>query len=96
LAWVGGLLQSIGRATDTPFLEPISRISQVLIPSDALWKGASYHLQSVRLLESQRSFGGGNPFVGLEPVSSALLVWAGAYVLITLGLAIWAFDRRDL
>lgn len=95
-AWVGGLLESIGRATDTPILETISRISQVLIPSDALWKGASYHLQSASLLESQRSFGGGNPFIGLEPVPLGLMLWAAMYIVLTLALAIWAFDRRDL
>ena len=95
-AWVGGLLESIGRATDTPILETISRISQVLIPSDALWKGASYHLQSASLLESQRNFGGSNPFIGLEPVPLGLMLWAAMYIVITLALAIWAFDRRDL
>jgi Cu-processing system permease protein len=95
-AWVGGLLQSIGKATDTPILETISQISQILIPSDALWKGASYHLQSKSLLESQRNFGGGNPFIGLEPVSLGLLLWAAVYIVIALALAIWAFDRRDL
>jgi Cu-processing system permease protein len=95
-AWVGGLLESIGRATDTPILETISRISQVLIPSDALWKGASYHLQSASLLESQRGFGGGNPFIGLEPIPLGLMLWAAMYIVITLALAIWAFDRRDL
>ena len=95
-AWVGGLLESIGRATDTPILETISRISQVLIPSDALWKGASYHLQSASLLESQRNFGSSNPFIGLEPVPLGLMLWAAMYIVITLALAIWAFDRRDL
>ena len=95
-AWVGGLLESIGRATDTPILETISQVSQVLIPSDALWKGASYHLQSASLLESQRNFGGGNPFIGLEPVPLGLMLWAAMYIVITLALAIWAFDRRDL
>jgi Cu-processing system permease protein len=95
-AWVGGLLDSIGKATDTPILETISRISQVLIPSDALWKGASYHLQSEALLASQGNFGGSNPFIGLEPISLALLVWAGVYIVIALAVAVWAFDRRDL
>jgi Cu-processing system permease protein len=95
-AWVGGLLESIGKATDTPILETISRVSQVLIPSDALWKGASYHLQSSGLLETQRNFGGSNPFIGLEPISLALLLWAVVYVVLTLSLAIWAFNRRDL
>jgi Cu-processing system permease protein len=95
-AWVGGLLESIGKATDTPILETISRISQVLIPSDALWKGASYHLQSEGLLESQRNFSGSNPFIGLEPISVALLIWAAVYIVLALAVAIWAFDRRDL
>jgi Cu-processing system permease protein len=96
LAWVGGLLESVGRATDTPVLVTISRVAQVLVPSDALWKGASFHLQSVALLDSQRNFGGSNPFIGLEPSSPALLVWAACYVLLALGLAVWVFDRRDL
>jgi Cu-processing system permease protein len=97
LSWIGGLLETIGRATDTPLLITLSSISRILAPSDALWKGASYHLQPESLLQlSQIARGGGNPFVGNASVAPETLVWAVAYIVLILFLAVIAFNRRDL
>jgi ABC-type transport system involved in multi-copper enzyme maturation permease subunit len=97
LSWVGGLLETIGRATDTPLLVTMSGISKILAPNDALWKGASYHLQPESLLQlAQVTRGGGNPFVGNAPVAPETLVWAVAYIVLVLGLAVMAFNKRDL
>ncbi len=58
--------------------------SSLLIPSDALWCGASYYLQSPAFLTA------------ITPVSGALVVWSFGYVVLTLALAAWRFRRRDL
>lgn len=98
LGWAGGLLRSIGSSTDTPLLVRLGTYSEYVMPVDALWKGASYYLQTEELLSFQRFAreGGGNPFIGLDPPGTTLLVWAGLYVLLSLALALLIFRRRDL
>ena len=96
-AWVGGIIGTIGKATDTPLMERISQVSAVLQPSDALWRAASYYLQPETVIALQRNSRiGGNPFAGIEPPSVALLVWVAVYTLVALGAAVWVFSRRDV
>lgn len=97
LSWVGGLLETIGRGTDTPLLVTMGDVSKVLAPSDALWKGASYFLLPESLLDfSQVARGGGNPFVGSAPVAPETLFWSAGYILLALAIAAIVFDKRDL
>lgn len=97
LSWAGGLLETIGRATDTPLLVTMGNVSKILVPNDALWKGASYHLQPQSLLQFSRAApGGGNPFVGNAPAAPETLVWAVAYIVLMLTLSVIVFNRRDL
>lgn len=95
LAWIGGLLGVVGVATDTPALATLGRVTSVVMPSDALWKGASYHLQPPQMLAVQ-SRGGGNPFAGVEPAGAWLVAWAVAYAAVAVVLAALALRRRDL
>ncbi|AFZ66123.1 ABC transporter permease [Deinococcus peraridilitoris] len=97
VGFAGGILNSIGEFTDTPMLARLGTWSSYAMPADSLWKGASYYLQPSEYLNFQRYVrGGGNPFIGTEPPTTALLIWAGAYVLIALILALLLFRRRDL
>jgi hypothetical protein len=97
LAWTGGLLGFVGQATDTPLLGSVSRASAFVLPSDALWKGASYFLQPAALLEVQRvARVASNPFSGTEPPTAAFVAWAALYAVVAAALAAWAFSRRDL
>lgn len=101
LGFAGGILSSIGGSTDTPLLVRLGTWSTYVMPADALWKGASYYLQPQQLLDFQRyadnaGAGGGNPFLGTQPPSTTLLIWAGVYVVLALILALFIFRRRDL
>lgn len=96
LGWAGGILRSIGGFTDTPLLVRLGTVTEYLMPSDALWKGASYYLQTPEQLQLARFARGGNPFIGTDPISGPLLVWTFAYLVLALGLALWLFRRRDL
>ncbi|WP_027480583.1 ABC transporter permease [Deinococcus pimensis] len=100
LGFAGGILSSVGAATDTPLLVRLGSVASYVMPSDSLWKGASYFLQPRTLIDLQRlredADGGGNPFVGTTPPDPTFLVWTGAYVLVTLALALLIFRRRDL
>ena len=97
LGFAGGILSSVGGFTDTPLLVRLGLYSEYVMPADALWKGASYYLQTPELLAFQRfARGGGNPFLGIDPPQTVFLIWAGAYVLLALALALLVFRRRDL
>lgn len=97
LGFAGGILSSIGGLTNTAVLTRLAGYTQVLMPTDSLWKGASYHLQPTELLNLQRlTRGVGNPFLGTDPIATPLLIWAACYLLLALGLAMWSFSRRDL
>jgi ABC-type transport system involved in multi-copper enzyme maturation permease subunit len=103
LAWLAGVIEFVGRimanapnASGADALLNIATIVSLLLPSDALWRGASYYLQSPALLTMFSATRGGIPFFSTSPPPSALVVWSLGYVLVVLGGATLAFRRRDL
>ena len=100
LAWLGGIIGFIG--TIPPGNELMANLGtavSLLLPADAVWRGASFHALPTSLLAAQ-SFAGGPefelPFASTTPIAPAMLVWAVAYPLACLALAVAAFRRRDL
>ena len=68
----------------------------LILPSDALWRGASYYLESPSMLAVLGAARGGIPFFSSTPPAPALVVWAVGYVVVILAGAVLAFRRRDL
>ena len=95
LAWVGGVLATVGQLTRTELLVHLATITKFLLPSDALWRGTSDFLQSAATLKLSRGLGG-NPLVGTHAPAQGFLIWAGCYLLLLLALAAWRLERRDL
>ena len=97
MAWSGGLLQAVGDLTRTHLLTTLGQASVFLLPSDALWRGASYFLQPTWLLEVERQAPVRvNPFAGLEAPATWLVVYSAGFLVLTLCAAVFAFSRRDL
>ncbi|RIH89241.1 ABC-2 family transporter protein [Calidithermus terrae] len=96
MGWTGGILGFIAQFTNTPLLERLSKASTWAIPTDALWRFASYYLQSPELLQLSRQDAEGNPFAGNRPADPLFLLWVGAYIVAALALAVWIFRKRDL
>jgi Cu-processing system permease protein len=91
LAFIGGWIEQIGSFISNQTAIQIGVISSLIIPSEALWKRAAFEMQSplVRAL-------GFSPFSSTS-VPSGIMVWyAIIYILLTLGLAMRQFHRRDL
>lgn len=95
LAWFAGIIEFIGRLISNTAMLNLSTVVSLLVPSDALWRGASYYLQSPLLLVASGS-ATGIPFFSGAPPTPALVLWSMAYPLVFLGAAVWAFARRDL
>jgi ABC-type transport system involved in multi-copper enzyme maturation permease subunit len=109
LAWLAGIMEFVGRllqtasevsaTTDTRGADALLNIGttvSLLLPSDALWRGASYYLQSPSTLAALGATRGGIPFFSALPPPPALIGWAVGYVVVVLGGAILTFRARDL
>jgi Cu-processing system permease protein len=100
LAWLGGIIGFIG--TIPPGNELMANLGTavgLLLPADAVWRGASFHvLPSSLLIASSVANRDGLqlPFVSTSPIAPAMLAWAVAYTTLCLGLAVASFRRRDL
>jgi ABC-type transport system involved in multi-copper enzyme maturation permease subunit len=103
LAWLGGIIGFVG--TIPPGNELLANLGtavSLLLPADAVWRGASYHVlpPSFLVASSFASSGGddvvGVPFGSTTPIAPAMLAWALAYPVACLTLAVAAFRRRDL
>ena len=103
LAWLAGIIEFVGRllasapnSTGSDAMLNIGTAVSLVLPSDALWRGASYYLESPSLLAVVGTSRGGTPFFSSSPPAAALVVWSVAYVGVVLGGAVLAFRRRDL
>ena len=96
LAWLAGVIEFIGRLLENQTMLDVGTAVSLLLPSDALWRGASYSLQSPALLAATGAARAGVPFFSNVPIATPLVVWAVGYVVVVLGAAMLTFNRRDL
>jgi ABC-type transport system involved in multi-copper enzyme maturation permease subunit len=92
MAVTGGLVEQVGTALNNNTLMRIGVISSVVIPSDSMWRLASYVVQP-RLAVS---FFGPNPLGTTVPPSDFAVRYAVGYCVFFLAAAILVFRRRDL
>jgi Cu-processing system permease protein len=100
LAWLGGIIGFIGSLPPgNELMANLGTAVSLLLPADAVWRGASFHVLPPSLLAAQ-SFTGGQdfelPFGSTTPIAPAMLAWALAYPVACLAMAVAAFRRRDL
>lgn len=99
VAWLAGLVEFIGTAINNTGMQNVGVVTSLLIPSDALWRGASAALSSPAVLAVAGMAGEGIdevPFLSTSLPSAALLTWSLLYVPVLLMFAIRKFGRRDL
>ena len=95
LAWLGGLIEFIGAMVQNGGMVNLGIAISLLVPSDAIWKAASFYAQSPLFL-AVGGTRGQVPFIGAAPPTLPLVIWALAYPAVFLFLAVRAFSRRDL
>jgi ABC-type transport system involved in multi-copper enzyme maturation permease subunit len=100
LAWLGGIVGFIGTLPPgNELLANLGTTVSLLLPADAVWRGAAYHVLPPGLLIASSVAGNDAmqlPFGSTSPIAPAMLAWAVAYPTICLGLAVASFQRRDL
>lgn len=86
--------------TQSKTAQNITTLVNLVIPTDALWHGASYYLipSFVFNLIQEREFldNLNTPFTSIQPMSTALLVWAVLYCIVLPVIGAVCFQRRDL
>jgi len=91
VAFIGGWIEQFGALLNNQTAINIGIISSLVIPSEALWKRASYIMTSP--LVSSMGF---SPFTSGSAPSPLMIWYALIYILVILGVAIRVFGRRDL
>ena len=89
------LVEFIGAMVQNDGMVNLGIVISLLVPSDAIWKAASFYAQSPLFL----AIGGARgqiPFIGAAPPTASLVAWALAYPVVFLLLAVRSFSRRDL
>jgi ABC-type transport system involved in multi-copper enzyme maturation permease subunit len=100
LAWIGGIIESIGLVLGNQRLADAGTAVALVFPSDALWRGALYALQPAVFTAVAANVNGSgaavNPFAVTSPPPAAMLAWAFGWVVVVLVAGIAAFRTRDL
>jgi hypothetical protein len=100
LAWLGGIIESIGLALGNQRLADAGTVVALIFPSDTLWRGALYALQPAvfTVAASQANAGGNavNPFTVTSPPPAAILAWAFGWIVVVIITGIASFRTRDL
>jgi len=91
LAFIGGWIEQIGAATETPRLVTVGVVSSLIMPSEAIWRRASFEMQS-SFARSLRF----SPFSDVSAPSGVMVEYAIIYMLVALVAALYHFHRRDL
>jgi ABC-type transport system involved in multi-copper enzyme maturation permease subunit len=96
LGWLSGVIEVLGGMQQNEALLNLGTSIALFIPSDALWRSASYFVQSASILAASSTLGAAMPLLANAPPTPALVVWGMLYPLILLGSATYVFSRRDL
>nr|WP_221381761.1 ABC transporter permease [Actinoplanes polyasparticus] len=94
--WIAGVVGGLGKALGNESVERIGTVSQMLLPTDGLWRGAMRSFQDPSLLSQFSEAFEGHPFLSADPLHGAYLLWAAVWVALVLAVAGLAFQRRDL
>ena len=99
VAWLAGVVGSLGAAFHIGAMHTASEISQYVLPTDGLWHGAMYSLEPSSFLAQQLAespVGQGDPFLAVAGPAWPYLTWTGIWLVLVLILGLVSFERREL
>jgi Cu-processing system permease protein len=91
LAFIGGWIEQIGTLLGNATARSVGIVASLIMPSESLWQLASYQMQPPLIRDLPVS-----PFSVSSVPSPAMVVWAGAFVVVALMSAGRLFASRDL
>ena len=96
-AFISSIVQFAIPAQDY-MVQNITAVISLIMPTDAMWHGASYYLfpAAIGVLQNFSVSSVNTPFTATQPISPQLLTWVILYSLVLPLIAILRFQRRDL
>jgi ABC-type transport system involved in multi-copper enzyme maturation permease subunit len=91
LAFVGSWVEQIGTLAGNDAAREIGTAASLLMPSEALWQLAAWHMQPPLMRELHLT-----PFSPASVPNLAMVMWAGGYVIVTLLVGLRGFSKRGL
>lgn len=96
LGFLGGFVEQIGMVlvqgdAGRLVVRNMGTIVSLIVPADALWRLAAYHMMPSVLRDLAVT-----PFSGMYPPSSAMVPWAIAYIIVVAWIGIRQFNDRPL
>jgi ABC-type transport system involved in multi-copper enzyme maturation permease subunit len=96
-AWLAGVVGALGTSFNISALRTVGQVGRFLVPTDGLWHGAIYYLESGSFIGNQLSEGRvANPFFAQSPPSWPYLLWVALWFLTVLVAGILSFEHREL
>ena len=97
LARLGGIAQSIGMHYGNGAVRDAGTLTQLLLPSDAMWQNALYHLEPASMIAALgRAQQWPGPFFVLSPPPLAMLLWTAGWIALVFALSARSFELRDV
>jgi ABC-type transport system involved in multi-copper enzyme maturation permease subunit len=96
LGWLSGIIEVLGLTLENDALLNLGTTVALFIPSDALWRSASYFVQSSSIIAATGTLRAALPILANAPPTPGLIVWALAYPIVLLALGSYVFAKRDL
>jgi ABC-type transport system involved in multi-copper enzyme maturation permease subunit len=99
MAWIAGVVGDIGISLRNPAIENIGTISNLILPTDGLWRGAVYAMEPdavLATLKAAGTFARANPFAAVDPPPIQFMAWVVVWFALMLALSIWSFRTREL
>ncbi len=91
LAFIGGWVEQFGSLLQNPTAIKVGIVTSLIIPSESLWRRAAYEMQS-----PLSGALGISPFGTTSVPSGLMVIYAVAYLLVMLYVAVRIFQKRDL
>jgi len=91
LAFIGGWIEQIGAIFNNQTAVQVGIATSLLFPTEALWRRASFEMQSALGAVLQMT-----PFVTLSVPNLLMVIYAALYLLSALAVAVRIFQYRDI
>ncbi len=98
IAWIGGIVGGIGAAFDNATIGHVGTATRLVLPTDALWRGAVFTLEPAVVIGASSQAGpaaAANPFFAAAALPLAMELYAVAWVAVLLGLTVLSFRARE-
>ncbi len=92
VAWIIGVAADIGANVHNQAMMDAGTVSQLLLPSDAFWRIAVYHLEPAALIATMQQ---STPFTVAVPPPPAMIMWAIGWIVVVVAGACWSFSTRE-